>query len=81
VRAQSPWFRRADPGDALFFQVGRFNAFDAPADDALAQGLGLRQLRANRRRARYPDFDDSAVFPRQAIDSSFSEEQGRHYRL
>ncbi|MFP4075136.1 MAG: hypothetical protein ACLFNA_03305 [Halochromatium sp.] len=53
VRAQYTWFRRVYPGDALFFQVGRFNEFFAPADDALAQWLGLRPLRANRRHARY----------------------------
>lgn len=53
VRNQYAWFRRGLPGDALFFQVGRFFAFYAPMDDPIAIGLGLQPLKANRRRARY----------------------------
>jgi hypothetical protein len=44
VRNQYAWVRRAYPEEVLFFQVGRFYEFYAPADDAQAEALGLRPL-------------------------------------
>jgi len=53
VRQQYYWFRWRFAGDVLLFRVGRFYEFYHSSDRDVARTLGLKQMRANRRGARY----------------------------
>jgi hypothetical protein len=53
VRVQYARWRRRFPGDALFFQLGRFCELYQARDAPLARTLGLRRITPNRRGARW----------------------------
>ncbi|MCC9000875.1 MAG: hypothetical protein LM522_15525, partial [Candidatus Contendobacter sp.] len=50
---QYRYYRWRFPGDALFFQVGRFYEFYHPDDAALARLFNLAPLKLNHRHARW----------------------------